>query len=153
MIQNEQELKATLNRIERFQKQVEKLQQVETNPRNSVDIPETISNIILEETVKKYSIAIIESWLRSPHSPQEHILEALEIRFGADAAQTFKPALDAIDGLQHLEQLHRAAILAENVEDFQRALKGNEVEGFLEHRKHTMPQYSEAYPRAKIKTS
>lgn len=34
MIQNDQELKATLNRIERFQKQVEKLQQVETNPRN-----------------------------------------------------------------------------------------------------------------------
>ncbi len=34
MIQNEQELKATLNRIERFQKIVEKLQQVETNPRN-----------------------------------------------------------------------------------------------------------------------
>ena len=34
MIQNERELKATLNRIERFQKQVEKLQQVETNPRN-----------------------------------------------------------------------------------------------------------------------
>lgn len=34
MIQNDQELKATLDRIERFQKQVEKLQQVETNPRN-----------------------------------------------------------------------------------------------------------------------
>ncbi len=34
MIQNEQELKATLNRIERFEKIVEKLQQVETNPRN-----------------------------------------------------------------------------------------------------------------------
>ena len=34
MIQNEQELKATLNRIEHFQKIVEKLQQVETNPRN-----------------------------------------------------------------------------------------------------------------------
>ena len=34
MIQNDQELKVTLNRIERFQKQVEKLQQVETNPRN-----------------------------------------------------------------------------------------------------------------------
>ena len=34
MIQNEQELKVTLNRIERFQKQLEKLQQVETNPRN-----------------------------------------------------------------------------------------------------------------------
>ena len=34
MIQNDQELKATLDRIERFQKQVEKLREVETNPRN-----------------------------------------------------------------------------------------------------------------------
>ena len=34
MIQNDQEIKATLERIERFQKQVEKLRQVETNPRN-----------------------------------------------------------------------------------------------------------------------
>ena len=34
MIQNSQELKTTLDRIEYFQKQVEKLRQVETNPRN-----------------------------------------------------------------------------------------------------------------------
>lgn len=34
MIQNNKELKATLDRIERFEKQVEKLRQVETNPRN-----------------------------------------------------------------------------------------------------------------------
>lgn len=34
MIQNNQELKATLDRIERFEKQVKKLRQVETNPRN-----------------------------------------------------------------------------------------------------------------------
>lgn len=34
MIQNKQELEATLDRIERFEKQVEKLRQVETNPRN-----------------------------------------------------------------------------------------------------------------------
>lgn len=34
MIQNTQELEATLDRIERFQKQVEKLQEVETNPYN-----------------------------------------------------------------------------------------------------------------------
>jgi hypothetical protein len=34
MIQNTQEFKATLDRIERFQKQVEKLQEVETNPHN-----------------------------------------------------------------------------------------------------------------------
>ena len=34
MIQNNQELEATQERILRFQKQLEKLQEVETNPRN-----------------------------------------------------------------------------------------------------------------------
>ena len=34
MIQNTQELEATLERIERFQRQVEKLREVETNPQN-----------------------------------------------------------------------------------------------------------------------
>ena len=34
MIQNDQELKAMLNRIERFERIVEKLREVETNPRN-----------------------------------------------------------------------------------------------------------------------
>ena len=34
MIHNTQEFEATLDRIERFQKQVEKLQEVETNPHN-----------------------------------------------------------------------------------------------------------------------
>ena len=34
MIQNNQELKATLARIKRFQKQLEKLRAVKTNPQN-----------------------------------------------------------------------------------------------------------------------
>ena len=34
MIQNNQELETTLERIERFQKQVEKIREVETNPLN-----------------------------------------------------------------------------------------------------------------------
>ena len=34
MIQNNQELEATLERIERFQKQIKKLKELETNPRN-----------------------------------------------------------------------------------------------------------------------
>ena len=34
MIQNTQELEATLTRIRHFQKQVEKLREVETNPQN-----------------------------------------------------------------------------------------------------------------------
>ncbi len=34
MIQNNQELEATLTRIRHFQKQIEKLRQIETNPKN-----------------------------------------------------------------------------------------------------------------------
>lgn len=75
--------------------------------------------------MKKYSIAIIESWLRSQQSLQELILETLEIRFGADAAQLFKPALDAIDDLQRFEQLFDAAVSVNNVADFRRALEAN----------------------------
>ena len=56
----------------------------------------------------------------------EDILEALELRLQADASQTFKPALEAIDDLQRLKQLLRAAILAENVEDFRRTLETTE---------------------------
>ena len=103
--------------------------------------------------MNRHSIAIIESWLRSQQSPREHVLEALEIRFGADAAQPFKPALDAIDDLQRLKQLLDAAVRVNNVADFRRALESNDVEGFLARRKRAMPQYPEAYPRAKIKTS
>lgn len=75
--------------------------------------------------MNQHSIAIIESWLRSQQSPREHVLEALEIRFGANVAQLFKPALDAIDDLQRLKQLLRAAVSVNKVEDFQRALEAN----------------------------
>lgn len=103
--------------------------------------------------MKKHSIAIIESWLRSQEGPREYILEVLKLRFGSNAAQTFKPALDAIDDLQRLEQLFDAAVLVNNVEDFRRALEATEVEGFLERRKRAMPQYWDVYSRANTKTS
>ena len=48
MIQNNQELKATLDRIERFEKQVEKLRQVETNPR-IMSCPRVVSLLKLTE--------------------------------------------------------------------------------------------------------
>ena len=93
---------------------------------NLIYDPETISNIILEETMNQPSI--IEYWTEQARqqSARENILEALELRLQADASQIFKPALEAIDDLQRLKQLHRAAILAENVEDFRRALEANE---------------------------
>ena len=97
---------------------------------NLIYDPETISNIILEETMNQPSI--IEYWTEQARQQsareiaRENILEAIELRLQADAPQTFKPALEAIDDLQRLKQLHRAAILAENVEDFRQALEANE---------------------------
>ena len=58
-------------------------------------------------------------------STRKHILEALSLRLHFDTAHTFKPALEAIDDLQRLEQLYRAAILSESAEDFQKALESN----------------------------
>ena len=52
----------------------------------------------------------------------EDILEVLELRLQLDAASLFKPRLEAIDDLQLLKQLHRAAILAESPEDFRKVL-------------------------------
>ena len=58
-------------------------------------------------------------------STRKHILEVLALRLQPEVAQTFKPTLEAIDDLQRLEYLHRAAILAENAEDFKQALNEN----------------------------
>ncbi|MDE0012004.1 MAG: hypothetical protein OXU36_12710 [Candidatus Poribacteria bacterium] len=80
------------------------------------------SNIIEYWTEKATAEARQQS---ERESTRKHILEALALRFQFDTAHTFKPALEAIDDLRHLEQLHRAAILAESVEDFQRALEAN----------------------------
>ena len=93
---------------------------------NLIYDPETISNIISEETMNQPSI--IEYWGEQARQQiaRENILEAIELRLQADASQTFKPALEAIDDLQRLKQLHRAAILAENVEDFRRVLEATE---------------------------
>ena len=56
---------------------------------------------------------------------RKHILEALTLRLQSDIAETFKPIVEAIDDLQRLEQLLRAAILAESPEDFTQALNEN----------------------------
>ena len=56
---------------------------------------------------------------------REDILEVLEIRLQPDAARAFKPVLETIEASERLNQLHRAAILAESPEDFRRALASN----------------------------
>ena len=59
-------------------------------------------------------------------STRRHILEALALRLRSEVAQTFKPTLEAIDDLQRLEQLFRAAMQAETPEEFTQALKEND---------------------------
>ena len=92
--------------------------------------PETILNIILEETMQRPSI--VEYLAEEAHqqgarkSARESILEALALRLQPDTAATFKPTLDAIEDLQRLRQLHRAAVLADTLEDFTQALEANQ---------------------------
>ncbi len=52
----------------------------------------------------------------------EDILEVLEIRFDLSEAHPLSTHITAIDDLQHLKQLHRAAIQVPNLEAFQRVL-------------------------------
>lgn len=90
--------------------------------------------IRLEETMHQPSI--IEYWTEKAtaeahqqgiqQGAKEDILEALALRLQPDAARTFKPALEAIDDLERLKQLFRAAILANSMEDFRQALESNE---------------------------
>ncbi len=56
---------------------------------------------------------------------REDILEALALRLQPETARTFRSVLETIGDPQRLKQLHRAAILAESPEDFQRALESN----------------------------
>ena len=91
---------------------------------------------ISEETVYESSIVryFIEKATRQGYqagvreSAIENILEVLTLRFQSDVAQAIKPNLEAIDDLQRFRQLHRTAILADRLEDFQQVLAENGVE-------------------------
>ena len=52
----------------------------------------------------------------------EAILAVLEVRFQTDVAEKLKPFLGAIDDLQRLDQLHRVAARASNIDEFTQVL-------------------------------
>ena len=56
---------------------------------------------------------------------RKHILEVLALQFGDDTAQNFNESIEAIDDLQRLDILFRAALQAENEDDFKEAIEGN----------------------------
>ena len=53
---------------------------------------------------------------------REDILKVLELRLHPDASRDFRSALDTVGDTQGLDALLRAAVLADSVADFQRAL-------------------------------
>ena len=53
---------------------------------------------------------------------RECILNVLGARLQPDVADAFKPALDSIENVQRLDELVRAAALADSVADFQKVL-------------------------------
>ncbi len=95
---------------------------------------ETISDIIFKEDImdliRESSFAQyfkqegIEEGIEQGErrSTIEAILEVLEIRFGLSKAHPLFTRIAAIDDLQHLKQLHRAAIQVPDLEAFQRVL-------------------------------
>ena len=101
---------------------------------NLVYEPETIAKIILEETMNPPSI--VEYLAGDAHqqgiqqgiqqgakdTAREDVLEALALRLQPEIAERFRLTLDAIEDLQRLKQLHRAAILADTLEDFTKVL-------------------------------
>ncbi len=101
---------------------------------NLVYDAQTILEIISEETMQQSSIAEYlapeahEQGIQqgAQETTRKHILEALTLRLQPETAQTFKPTLEAIDDLQRLEQLFRAAMRAETPEDFKEALSEND---------------------------
>lgn len=97
----------------------------------------TILDIIVEETMQESPLVEYLTEKATAEARQqgiqqgiktralEDILEVLELRLEPEAVNAFKPVLDEIDDLDRLNQLHRAAILANTPEDFQQALESN----------------------------
>lgn len=52
----------------------------------------------------------------------EAILTVLEVRFQTEVAEKLKPFLGAIDDLERLDQLHRVAARASDIDEFTQAL-------------------------------
>ena len=87
---------------------------------------QTIRDIISEEIVQESSIIQYFTEKGIEQGKKQHAVEAiltvLEVRFQADVAEKLKPFLGAIDDLQRLDQLHRVAARASDIDEFTHAL-------------------------------
>ena len=87
---------------------------------------QTITNIISEETMYESSIVqhFTERGIQQGQRQQsiEYVLDILEMRFDSSAAETLKPAIETIEDLQLLKQLHRSAMQVPNLDEFKQIL-------------------------------
>ena len=91
---------------------------------------ETISEIIFKEGIMDLirESSIIQYFKQEGReegerkSTLEDILEVLEIRFDLPASHPLSDRIEAIEDLQRLKQLHRAAIQVSNLDEFERLL-------------------------------
>ena len=95
---------------------------------------ETVRTIIAEETMYESSVVqyFTEKALKQGieqggrERAIEDLLDVLEIRFGLAASDPLAARLGAIDDVQHLKQLHRAAIQVPSLEAFRSLLDADE---------------------------
>ncbi len=95
---------------------------------------ETIKTIIAEETMYESSIVqyFTEKGIKQGieqggrERTVEALLDVLEIRFGLAASDPLATRIAAIDDVQRLKQLHRAAIQVPSLEEFRRLLDTTE---------------------------
>ena len=85
-------------------------------------IREAISEVIMQESsiIQYFTEQGIEQG-KKQHAV-EAILTVLDIRFQTDVAEKLKPFLGAIDDLKRLDQLHRVATRASDIDEFTHAL-------------------------------
>ena len=83
---------------------------------------QTITTIISEETM--YESSIVQHFTERGQRQQgiEFILDILGMRFDSSEAETLKPAIETIEDLQLLKQLHRSAMQAPNLDEFKQTL-------------------------------
>ena len=71
-----------------------------------------------------YESSIVQHFTERGQRQQgiEFILDILGMRFDSSAAETLKPAIETIEDLQLLKQLHRSAMQAPNLDEFKQTL-------------------------------
>ena len=106
------------------------------NKLDTLGVMAVLGNVIFEkerilEIVRRltmHEIPIVQYWTEQAtaearrEKSRANILEVLELRLHPDATRDFQSTLDTVDDAQGLDELLRAAVLADSVEDFQRVL-------------------------------